>query len=83
MPVDHAAAPENSKIPDRVKSGACHALDVPFVFDNLADPSFATTGDPGWPAYNAPQRTARRFASTAASGHDPRRGLRTLWDGLR
>ncbi|MFF2126211.1 carboxylesterase/lipase family protein [Streptomyces olivochromogenes] len=86
--------------------GACHALDVPFVFDNLADPafapllgdhppqaiadrmhaawvSFATTGDPGWPAYDAPGRTVRRFAATAATGHDPRHGLRTLWDGLR
>ncbi|MEU4926100.1 carboxylesterase/lipase family protein [Streptomyces yokosukanensis] len=86
--------------------GACHALDVPFVFDNLTDPSFApllgdsppqaiadgmhaawvafaTTGDPGWPAYGEPRRAVRRFAVAPAVDHDPRGGLRTLWDGLR
>ncbi|MEU6218713.1 carboxylesterase/lipase family protein [Streptomyces sp. NPDC047022] len=89
--------------------GACHALDVPFVFDNLADPafapllggtppraladmmhtawvSFATTGDPGWPAYRDPDPAVRRFAavpSTVAAGHEPRGGLRNLWHGLR
>ncbi|MEU6770863.1 hypothetical protein [Streptomyces sp. NPDC046759] len=45
--------------------------------------SFATAGDPGWSAYDAPQRTVRRFAATAATGRDPRPGLRSLWDGLR
>ncbi|MFI1364521.1 carboxylesterase family protein [Streptomyces griseochromogenes] len=86
--------------------GACHALDVPFVFDNLADPafapllgdappqaiadgmhaawvSFATTGDPGWPAYRAPHRPVRRFAAAPATVPDPRGALRTLWDDLR
>ncbi|MEU6096221.1 carboxylesterase family protein [Streptomyces sp. NPDC047079] len=86
--------------------GACHALDVPFVFDNLADPafahllgdappqtiadrmhaawvSFATTGDPGWSAYRVPDRAVHRFAAVPATDHDPRRSLRTLWDGLR
>ncbi|MBL1086936.1 carboxylesterase/lipase family protein [Streptomyces actinomycinicus] len=86
--------------------GACHALDVPFVFGNLADPafapllgdapppalaetmhaawvSFATTGDPGWPAYRAPGRAVRYFADVPITAPDPRTGLRTLWDGLR
>ncbi|WP_325100367.1 carboxylesterase family protein [Streptomyces broussonetiae] len=86
--------------------GACHVLDVPFVFDNPADPaftpllgdfppqaiadsmhaawvSFATTGDPGRPAYREPHRTVRRFADAPATDHDPRGSLRTLWDGLR
>jgi para-nitrobenzyl esterase len=64
--------------------GACHALELPFVFDTLDDPgyaavlgerppqhladsmhsawtAFASTGDPGWPRYDAHDRTAMRF----------------------
>ncbi|MFI1766594.1 carboxylesterase/lipase family protein [Streptomyces sp. NPDC020800] len=86
--------------------GACHALDVPFVFDNLADPafapllgdtppqvladrmhgawvSFATTGDPGWPAHDERHRAVRRFATAPGTVHDPRGGLRALWDDVR
>ncbi|MFF7751695.1 carboxylesterase/lipase family protein [Streptomyces sp. NPDC007971] len=86
--------------------GACHALDVPFVFDNLADPafapllgdtppqpiadsmhaawvSFATTGDPGWPAYGEPHRAVHRFAAAPATSRDPHGELRALWDDVR
>ncbi|MFJ4585302.1 carboxylesterase/lipase family protein [Streptomyces echinatus] len=86
--------------------GACHAVDVPFVFDNLADPgftpllgdtppqpladsmhaawvAFATTGDPGWPAYGEHDRTVRNFGSMPTLAHAPREHLRALWDGLR
>jgi para-nitrobenzyl esterase len=86
--------------------GACHAADVPFVFDNLAHPafspllgdrppqdvadtmhsawvSFATTGDPGWPAYRESERLVRRFGEPPALTRDPRKSLRTVWDGLR
>ncbi|AOR30574.1 carboxylesterase [Streptomyces fodineus] len=86
--------------------GACHAADVPFVFDNLADPgfaallgdtppqhiadsmhaawvAFATTGDPGWPAYREPERTVRLFGATPTLARAPREHLRALWDGVR
>ncbi|MGW7525985.1 carboxylesterase/lipase family protein [Streptomyces sp. NPDC054783] len=86
--------------------GACHAADLPFVFDNLADPgfaallgdtppqhiadsmhaawtAFATTGEPGWPAYREPGRAVRRFGATPALDHAPREHLRALWDGVR
>ncbi|MGV9244394.1 carboxylesterase family protein [Streptomyces sp. NPDC003710] len=86
--------------------GACHAAEVPFVFDNLADPgfapllgvarpqhiadgmhaawvAFATTGDPGWPAYRAPDRAVRRFGASPDITHVPRGDLRVLWEGVR
>ncbi|MGW2851015.1 carboxylesterase/lipase family protein [Streptomyces sp. NPDC001215] len=86
--------------------GACHTTDVPFVFDNLADPgfapllgdarpqhladsvhaawvSFAATGDPGWPAYREADRAVRHFGTSPGLEHDPRRSLRTLWEGVR
>jgi para-nitrobenzyl esterase len=90
--------------------GACHALELPFVFDSLHDPgaralvgtdppaelaatmrrawtAFATTGDPGWPAYTTDRRAAARFGSGAGPGpeviDDPRGDLRELWDGIR
>ncbi|MGI5517344.1 carboxylesterase/lipase family protein [Streptomyces sp. CA-106131] len=86
--------------------GACHAVEIPFVFDNLAEPgfapllgdtrpqdiadsmhaawvSFATTGDPGWPAYRESDRAVRRFGSSPDITHDPDHELRVLWDGLR
>jgi para-nitrobenzyl esterase len=90
--------------------GACHGLELPFVFDRLDDPgarafvgddppaeladamgrawtAFATTGDPGWPAYTPERRAVARFGA----GHeavqdvvdDPRGDLRELWDGIR
>jgi para-nitrobenzyl esterase len=76
------------------RMGACHVLELPFVFDTLDDPGyaavigdrppqhvadavhrawvdFATTGDPGWPAYEATSRTAMRFdtESTQITGY--------------
>ncbi|MEV6109296.1 carboxylesterase family protein [Streptomyces sp. NPDC051940] len=86
--------------------GACHALELGFVFDRLADPSyapmlgadppqalademhgawvaFATSGDPGWPAYDTDRRTTRVFGDTPALADDPRGAERRLWDGVR
>ncbi|MBV1854224.1 carboxylesterase/lipase family protein [Catellatospora tritici] len=68
--------------------GACHALEIGFVFDTLSSPdgralagdappqpladtmhrawvSFATTGDPGWPAWD-PTRPVMRFDAPAS-----------------
>jgi para-nitrobenzyl esterase len=49
--------------------------------------AFATTGDPGWPAYTTDRRAAARFGSGAGPGpeviDDPRGDLRELWDGIR
>ena len=90
--------------------GACHGLELPFVFDSLHDPgarafvgtdppaelaaamrrawtAFATTGDPGWPAYTTDRRAVARFGSGTGPGpeviDDPRGDLRELWDGIR
>jgi para-nitrobenzyl esterase len=90
--------------------GACHALEVPFVFGTLDDPgsaaltgpapphelsdamhrawvAFATTGDPGWPAYTPDRRAVARFGAGAdprvAVLDDPRGALRELWAGIR
>lgn len=89
--------------------GACHGLEVPFVFDTLDDPgaaalagpaaprelaaavhrawvAFATTGDPGWPAY-LPDRAVARFGHGTEPdvevARDPRGDLRELWTGIR
>jgi para-nitrobenzyl esterase len=89
--------------------GACHALELPFVFDTLDDPgaaamtggaappelaaamhrawvAFASTGDPGWPAY-LPRRTVAGFGTgvdaTVEMHEDPRGALRELWTGIR
>ena len=49
--------------------------------------AFATTGDPGWPAYTTGRRAVARFGSGAGPGRevidDPRGDLRELWDGIR
>ena len=85
--------------------GACHAAELPFVFDNLAERgmsallgqtpqhladvmhaawvSFATQGDPGWPAYDAQRRTTMRFDLASGAEEDPRPAERELWSGLR
>lgn len=90
--------------------GACHGLEVPFVFDTLGAPgvpalvgpeppqaladavhrawvAFATTGDPGWPAYTLDRRAVARFGSGTDPAvevvDDPRGDLRELWDGIR
>ncbi|MCN9243037.1 carboxylesterase family protein [Streptomyces sp. RY43-2] len=86
--------------------GACHALELGFVFDRLHDPSyapmvgprppqaladamhaawvsFATSGDPGWPAYDTAGRTTMIFAEDSGPEDDPRARERLLWDGVR
>jgi para-nitrobenzyl esterase len=86
--------------------GACHAAELPFVFDRLgigalggllgptppqhvADAmhaawvAFATTGDPGWPAYDRGTRTSMCFGDVVAAVDDPRSGERVLWEGRR
>ncbi|MGW8351632.1 carboxylesterase/lipase family protein [Streptomyces wedmorensis] len=86
--------------------GACHALELPFVFDRLHDPayapllgahppqaladamhgawvSFATTGDPGWPAYDEDTRATMTFTTTPTVVSDPRARERLLWEGVR
>jgi para-nitrobenzyl esterase len=86
--------------------GACHALELAFVFDTLAHESgipllghdppqqvaddmhsawvrFATTGDPGWPAYEPRRRAVMRFGLPSEVVDDPRTEERRLWDGIR
>lgn len=81
--------------------GACHALEIPFVFDTLktadavaltgtaapqelADAmhaawvSFARTGDPGWPAWDA-SRPVMTFGRGGLV-HAPREHERAAWD---
>jgi para-nitrobenzyl esterase len=84
--------------------GACHGLELPFVFDTVTaargfvgdDPglpalaaavhrawvAFATTGDPGWPAYDAVRRATMRFDAPSTVVDDPDGELRTRWSGL-
>ncbi|HZY75447.1 MAG TPA: carboxylesterase/lipase family protein [Jatrophihabitantaceae bacterium] len=77
------------------RMGACHALELPFVFDTLDGPgygallgeappqavadamhrawiAFATTGDPGWPAYETTTRAAMRFDTASTQLTDYR-----------
>ncbi|MFI7336580.1 carboxylesterase/lipase family protein [Streptomyces sp. NPDC050085] len=88
--------------------GACHAVELGFVFDLVDDPgytpmlgdkaprdlartvhaawiAFATTGDPGWPAYDpSGARTTMVFDEGACrTQSDPRSGERELWRDLR
>jgi carboxylesterase type B len=86
--------------------GACHGLEIPFVFDTLepgamlapalgSDPpqqladamhaawvAFATTGEPGWPAYDLDRRATMRFAVPLRVLDDPRAAERDLWAGV-
>jgi para-nitrobenzyl esterase len=84
--------------------GAAHAVEIPFVFDNLASPDaqlatgshppadlaaemhaawirFATTGDPGWQAFDAsyPVMTFGATSGPAAVAYDPRGDERRSW----
>jgi para-nitrobenzyl esterase len=85
--------------------GACHAMELPFVFDtldlgptqmlggllgptppqSLADTmhrawtAFASTGDPGWPVYDAAHRATMRFDVEPVVVDDPRAFERRLW----
>jgi carboxylesterase type B len=45
--------------------------------------AFATTGDPGWPAYDLDRRATMRFDTTPEVVDAPRSWERTLWHGLR
>jgi carboxylesterase type B len=45
--------------------------------------AFATTGDPGWPAYDLGRRATMRFDTTSRVVEDPRAALRDLWEGMR
>ena len=86
--------------------GACHALEIPFVFDTLDAPGsegttgpaaprelaetvhrawvdFATTGDPGWPAYDLDARPVQVFGTLTGVTPDPRAEQRRAWDGVR
>jgi para-nitrobenzyl esterase len=87
--------------------GACHAIELGFVFDNLdqetgvpmlgSDPpqqvaddvhgawiAFATSGDPGWPAYDTGRRAVMRFHAPASEVvGDSAAERRALWEGIR
>jgi carboxylesterase type B len=45
--------------------------------------SFATNGDPGWPAYDLGRRATMRFDTTSQVVDDPRSWERALWEGVR
>jgi carboxylesterase type B len=44
---------------------------------------FATSGDPGWPAYDVERRPVMRFAERSEVVDDPGGERRALWDGVR
>jgi para-nitrobenzyl esterase len=86
--------------------GACHALEVPFVFGQLRDPraaqlvgegpaaqrlaermmdawlAFARDADPGWPAWDAAQRTTMVFGAECTVATDPLGAERAVWDEM-
>ena len=45
--------------------------------------SFASTGDPGWTAYDPGKRATMRFDTTSEVVDDPRSWERELWRGIR
>jgi carboxylesterase type B len=45
--------------------------------------SFATDGDPGWPAYQPGRRATMRFDAECEVVDDPRSWERNLWAGVR
>lgn len=90
--------------------GANHALDVPFMRDDVATlraigpvgeqlvagapeqlaPKmhadwlrFATTGDPGWPAYEPPRRSTMIYGPHSTLHDDPAQAERLAWEGKR
>jgi para-nitrobenzyl esterase len=69
--------------------GACHGLEIPFVFDMLGDETeplwvaFASRGDPGWPKYDLSRRATMRFDTTSEVVDDPRSAERALWESVR
>jgi len=44
---------------------------------------FVTTGNPGWPRYDMPDRCTMRFGDASTVERDPGATRRALWDGLR
>jgi len=44
---------------------------------------FATTGNPGWPAYDLGRRATMRFNTTSQVVDDPRPWERARWEGVR
>ncbi len=84
--------------------GACHGVELPFVFETLEaargfvgdDPAlaelaatvhqawvrFASTGDPGWPAYDDDRRATMRFETASAVVDDLDGDLRSCWARL-
>jgi para-nitrobenzyl esterase len=44
--------------------------------------AFATSRDPGWPAYDLGRRATMRFDTTSRVVDDPRAAERELWDGV-
>jgi carboxylesterase type B len=45
--------------------------------------AFASSGDPGWPAYDTDHRRTMRFDTASAVVEDPRVWERAFWEGLR
>ena len=45
--------------------------------------SFATTGKPGWPAYDLSRRATMRIDTTSQVVDDRRPWERALWEGVR
>jgi carboxylesterase type B len=45
--------------------------------------AFASTGDPGWPAYDLARRATMRFDTVSQLVDDPRSWERALWQGVR
>ncbi|MFD2416326.1 carboxylesterase/lipase family protein [Amycolatopsis pigmentata] len=70
---DPAFAPQLGAEPPQPLADAMHAAWV----------SFATNGNPGWPAYDTAHRTTMRFDTTPEILTDPDPDQRTLWDGHR
>jgi para-nitrobenzyl esterase len=91
---------------DNHRFGACHAVEIPFVFDTIdrdevrpligdtpsagvagnvhgAWVAFITTGNPGWPAYDAGARTMGLLGETTRVASDPAADERTLWTDIR
>ncbi|MFF8828902.1 carboxylesterase/lipase family protein [Streptomyces sp. NPDC015131] len=71
---DPQYAPVTGHAPPQALADAMHGAWV----------AFATTGDPGWPAYDTRTRPTMVFDDPAPTvAHDPRARERTLWDGIR
>lgn len=70
---DPGFAPQLGAEPPQLLADAVHAAWV----------SFATNGNPGWPAYDTRHRTTMRFDTTPGVLADPDPDQRSIWDGHR